>query len=119
MNNIFENAYFGKVYKTRDGHKAIYIYKETIYPFRHALSLGGVVNAMYKENGLYDMEKEVDNYHADIVSEWEESVDEKELDDMANDFGLTIGDPMNFHQAERINYAIIGFKAGYHKAMEK
>lgn len=29
--------------------KALYIYKQTIYPFRHALSLGGVVNAMYKD----------------------------------------------------------------------
>ena len=54
MNNMFKNAYFGKVYKTRDGRKAIYISQESVYPFRHALSLGGVSYALYKDNGKYD-----------------------------------------------------------------
>ena len=52
------------------------------------------------------------------MSEWKEEISEEELDEIANNFGLTVGDPMNLHQAEHINYAIIGFKAGYRKAME-
>lgn len=73
MENIFENAYFGKAYKTRDGRKAIYIYKEKISPFKHALSLGGVMNAMYEDDGSYDCSV----HDADIVSEWQKEVDEK------------------------------------------
>ena len=68
MNNMFKNAYFGKVYKTRDGRKAIYISQESVYPFRHALSL------------------QLDNYQADIVSEWQEEIDEEHLDDLAYDY---------------------------------
>lgn len=31
-NNVFENAYFGKAYKTRDGRKAIYHSYSSLYP---------------------------------------------------------------------------------------
>ena len=75
---MFKNAYFGKVYKTRDGRKAVYISQESVYPFRHALSLGGISSAMYKDNGMYDMLVQLDNYQADIVSEWQEAYDYNE-----------------------------------------
>ena len=85
--NMFKNAYFGKAYKTRDGRKAIYISQESVYPFRHALSLGGVSYAMYNDNGKYDMLVQLDNYQADIVSEWqEEEIDEEHLDNLAYDY---------------------------------
>ena len=84
--NIFKNAYFGKAYKTRDGRKAIYISRESVYPFRHALSLGGVSYAIYKDNGKYDMLVQLDNYQADIVSEWQEEIDKEHLDDLAYDY---------------------------------
>ena len=61
MNNMFKNAYFGKAYKTRDGRKAIYISRESVYPFRHALSLGGISYAIYKDNGMYDIPEADDN----------------------------------------------------------
>lgn len=112
--NMFKNAYFGKLYKTRDGNKAIYIYKETIYPFRHALSLGGVVNAMYKENGLYDMEIEADNYHADIVSEWDEPINEEELDRLAYTEFYVDGDCPSYES--ELDIFISAFKKGYQKA---
>ena len=86
MNNMFKNAYFGKAYKTRGGRKAVYISHESVYPFRYALSLGGVSCAMYKDNGTYDMLVQLDNYQADIVSEQQEEIDEEHLDDLAYDY---------------------------------
>lgn len=72
MANIFENAYFGKSYKTRDGRKAIYSYCIKGTPNDHYLIvdknpslLGG-----YGDDGIAN----ACGYHnpnLDIVSEWQ------------------------------------------------
>lgn len=71
MNNIFENAYFGKAYKTRDGLKALFVTQnklndvtyicqplDAIYCERHVHANGLCLN------GCEDS--------SDIVSEWQE-----------------------------------------------
>lgn len=83
MNNIFKDAYFGKLYKTRDGRKAIYLgtfYNEKHFPHRIAVEDAGTYG--YPENGKYIKDRE----YLDIVSEWEEEIDEEsiKLDARAN-----------------------------------
>lgn len=79
MNNIFENACFGKIYRTRDGSKAIYIGKSRLYKtdfkiaYENSTSLGRVT-----ANGRYWTESDVDSDH-DIISEWQEPINDKEL----------------------------------------
>lgn len=68
MKNMFENSYFGKPYRTRNGRKAIYIKKVFGIIYHHQLVLDdGDIEVyhnfgkrFYGDNGL------------DIVSEWQE-----------------------------------------------
>lgn len=86
MKNIFENAYFGKVYKTKDGRKAIYICKRTdgsIWkldrPYAFIVEgFGRIVH--YDANGYFDISSETKH---DIVSEWKEKIDEDELRELS------------------------------------
>lgn len=70
-NNIFENAYFGKAYKTRDGRKAVYLKcSEEI----HRLILEDSSIIWSKNDGkTYNGILESSCY--DIVSEWQEELD--------------------------------------------
>lgn len=90
MENIFENAYFGKMYKTRDERKAVLysrtglmygfvIIHEKISDMNHAVifevdSFGEV----YHEN-----DKGTDGL--DIISEWQE-IGKEELDKLAKEY---------------------------------
>lgn len=74
MANIFENAFFGKVYKTRDGRKAIYLgsfYDDKHFPHKIAVENCGTYG--YPDDGTYIKEHD----YLDIVSEWSESIDEE------------------------------------------
>lgn len=110
MNNIFENAYFGKPYKTRDGKKAIYLRGN----FKHHLYLetGGIIDC--NQDGTYEgvlgrMEP------LDIVSEWQEEIDEEKLDKLAKEYEENY--PLD--DSAYSYYCYDGFKAGYRKAKEK
>lgn len=79
--NIFENAYFGKAYKTRDGRKA-----------RFVINMGGNYGHPYRlviEGSdhffNYDRYGRMANAErdSDIVSEWQEEINEEELDKLA------------------------------------
>ncbi|MBQ0047733.1 MAG: hypothetical protein KBT33_09545 [Prevotellaceae bacterium] len=76
MKNIFENTYFGKPYKTRDGRKALYCYKYDSH--EHALIVDGDEEFWYvRDDGLvYDWDDSYmdSSYYSDkdIVSEWQE-----------------------------------------------
>lgn len=76
MNNIFENAYFGKTYKTKDGRKAIYVNaKYSPCDDRIYLILEGDKSVTeYRPNGegIYVVCQ-------DIVSEWKKEINEEEL----------------------------------------
>lgn len=66
MNNIFKNAYFGKAYRTRDNHKAIYI--NAINGIKLQTDDNRVlINALDgKSLGMFQED--------DIVSEWQEEI---------------------------------------------
>lgn len=70
--NIFENAYLGKPYKTRDGRKAIFIINMGNYNFPYRLVIDGDDSfSNYNEYGrMYS--HELPN---DIVSEWQETIE--------------------------------------------
>ena len=67
MNNIFENAYFGKMYKTRDGRKAVYIQEDC------CIVEGNIDTFSYFDDGHYSIYLESD---IDIVSEWQEPIND-------------------------------------------
>ena len=79
MKNIFENAYFGKVYKTRDGRKAVlitYNQRNKQSPYVCAIScyfdesIKSVCHNFYPNGQLHDNLETVN----DIVSEWQEPI---------------------------------------------
>lgn len=83
MNNIFKNAYFGKAYKTRDGKKALYWRYDGHYhslitdnncPFQPWCDEAG------KDHGW---KKDAEESPLDIISEWNEEINEEELDELA------------------------------------
>ena len=73
MNNIFENAYFGKVYKTRDGRKALYINcskKSNIHQL--IIENDFMSKRAYYKDGHHEYYK--NNMKEDIVSEWQDPI---------------------------------------------
>lgn len=98
MKTIFENAYFGKAYKTRDGRKAIYhsyndIYPDNPYQSHHNLILeekDGVRDTIWIWCNDYGHIEEhiegewLNETDSDIVSEWQEPIDEHNIEVLAN-----------------------------------
>lgn len=80
MKNIFENAYFGKPYKTRDGSKAIYQKDSKAGLYHHWLITDSSCFAC-ANSGEQNMK--VEKSPLDIVSEWQEPINEEELDKLA------------------------------------
>lgn len=75
--NIFENAYFGKPYKTRDGRKAIFI-----QPYGYWVAIQDEINThSYFEDGHILLDGK--EHPLDIISEWEEEISEEELNKLA------------------------------------
>lgn len=123
MNNIFENAYFGKPYKTRDERKAIYCKYEMIYGVvpnsehsitKHLLLINNMQFVNVFEDGCTVKGKEYPN---DIVSEWQEEVNEEELDKLAKKYISKNSIP--FEPLLTIGEQIEAYKAGYRKAKEE
>lgn len=108
MNNIFENAYFGKTYKTRDGRKAIYLRMFIYNGFHYLLSIG---DREFTVNEQGKVDKNLYPCGVDIVSEWHEEMNEEELNKLAREY-INNAKPL-------INGDCIScFKAGYRKAIE-
>lgn len=116
MENMFENAYFGRSYKTRDGRKTIYL-GESEY-FELAVSDGDdyyyTLNYNFKGEPIEHLSS-----NDDIVSEWQEEIDEEELDELAINLIYEILD--DFQDGEKVTFNLLKdlVKAGYRKAMEK
>ena len=106
--NIFENAYFGKAYKTRDSKKAIYIKNLSDYTYHHQLVLDNGDIEVYDNFG----KRSYGGNGLDIVSEWEEEIDEEEIDEMAVQYACD-SDIVQVYEGE-----IKAYKAGFHKALE-
>lgn len=78
MPNMFENAYFGKQYKLKNGKKAIYVNKGS---FHYLAVEGKYDNCAYYDNGTYYY----DTYdELNVVSEWKEEINEEKLDELAD-----------------------------------
>ena len=86
MTNIFENAHFGKAYKTRDGSKAIFICQRTnnkiwdlTRPYACIVEGYGEIWNYFSNGRLYIGDGfETEN---DIISEWQEEINEVALED--------------------------------------
>lgn len=78
--NIFENAYFGKSYRTRDGKKALYSGKGL--GGYHLLFFNNACYGYYDDNGKYVNARSANNigdYYEkhkkyEIVSEWKNEI---------------------------------------------
>lgn len=118
MKNIFENAYFGKAYKTRDGRKAIFVeminnssFFEKYTKVYSCIHESGQ-RLFYTQEGNDVTRNCIDKDSLyNIVSEWEE-VNEEELDKLAYD--------------EAQLYSVVksrewqdGFKTGYRKSLKR
>ena len=73
MKNIFENAYFGKAYKTRSGQKAIYLFSSGCGAYCITEEFKNTVRYFHLDGIPYDFENS--KYRGeDIISEWEQVV---------------------------------------------
>lgn len=81
MNNIFENAYFGKPYKTRGDKKAIYQRDDGLHGLYHHWLITEQQHFACANSGEHNMIEGETNL--DIVSEWKEKINEEELDELA------------------------------------
>lgn len=109
MENIFKNAYFGKPYKTRDGRRALFMRKdEGTFDLETEESYNPV-----RADGTFLYTKEGYESSCDIVSEWQEEINEEELEELADDASLWLADvPLQERRFKE------GFKAGFRKAKE-
>lgn len=125
MNNIFENAYFGKLYKTRDGRKVVFLRTFVCNGYKHYVSTGELEYSV-REDGKVD--KNLYPYEEDIVSEWQEEINEEELGELALEEAdnyateCTLEDDgsvteIRYHSKDEENAYAQGFKAGYRKAL--
>lgn len=120
MENIFENAYFGKPYKTRDGRKALYLKKykhgeicnELVVEYKDITE--GRKFYLYKDDGSF-YHRECDE---DIVSEWKEETNEEELDRIVKERYPFEDGLEESHYNSNIDKLREAFKDGYRKADE-
>lgn len=113
---MFKNAYFGKVYKTREGLKAIYL-RYCELSKHHELITENLEDIEVDDRGLHFDDSE----YLDIVSEWKEEINEYKLYKLAE---KVFPDTYEFGEYERIAYKVSrmvereAFKVGYRKAIE-
>lgn len=117
-NNIFEGAKFGDKFITKDSRVCSYvgIYQECVkYPYftKHLVIFENeICTEVYTEKGVGQHKFSGDN--SDIVSRYQESIDEKKLDELARTEYQT-KTWLEFPTDDRVRY----YKAGYRKAMEE
>ncbi len=112
MTSIFENAKFGDKFRTRAGRMAIY--QNGNDEFHHLFLSScdilvdsyGYLNCKEFPSGL------------DIVSEWQEPINEEELDKLAVDDIFKVLNSDYFDGKISFNKLKEIYKAGYRKAME-
>lgn len=129
--NIFENAYFGKAYKTRDGRKAILLDKtfdSLIINFGIINKVGSFIQyAVNNTSGiLVQNGREFKDYpcELDIVSEWQEEINKEELEKLAMIEGAkAISHFVNREQSkfafEWADLVKEAYKAGYRKTKQE
>ena len=84
MNNIFENAYFGKSYKTREGKRAILIgFNPLVVALDDISNKGGYYYREFEDGRINDDTYPTVETKFDIVSEWQGEIREEKLDKLA------------------------------------
>ena len=110
MKNIFENAYFGKAYKTRSGRKAIYLFGSGGGAYCVTEEFKNTIRYFALDGVPYDFE--FSRYRGeDIVCEWQEPIDEVKLSELAWKYTESLDIPCRYEET-----AVESFKAGYKKA---
>lgn len=126
MENIFKNAYFGKPYRTRSGEKALYSHYDDNYNLHELFTYSQFV--WVDNEGFVDEEHLELNDPNDIVSEWQEEINEVELDKLAIEEKKKYKEQLPFyyefpHSESDLNIRcmgyIDGFKDCYRKVIEK
>ena len=113
MKNIFENAYFGKAYKTRSGQKAIYLFSSGGGAYCVTEEFKNTIRYFGLDGIPYDFE--FSRYRGeDIVSEWQEPIDEVKLSELAWKYTESLDIPCRYEET-----AVESFKAGYKKAKQE
>ena len=117
MNNIFENAYFGKSYKTREGKRAILIgFNPLVVALDDINNKGGYYYRVFEDGRINDDTYPTVETKFDIVSEWQEEIRGGEKLDTPYDKSdicgepLEVGDKVSVHhdQLTRIGM-VLGF----------
>lgn len=112
--NIFEGAKFGDKFLTRDGRIALYLHECTRIFGKdcgHHLVIFTDADA-YASNGKLWCDKDLkEESEYDIVSRYQEPIDEEKLDEVATDYTNNVGQG-NWQELE-------AYKAGFRKAMEE
>lgn len=128
MKNIFENAYFGKPYKTRDNRKALYHSYNNFYPNNpYKLHHNLILEKPYEDslwiycNDYGHTEEHINGEwlnvtNSDIVSEWEESISEEELDRIADELNPNNPHGDTYEVGQYFGFQD-GVKAVYRKAI--
>lgn len=118
MNNIFENTYFGKPYKTRGGRRALYLgeIKEDTKPLKHILNIEGYGSIKDTSEFLNDGSAFGIDSQFDIISEYQLEVNEEELDKLAYTFANNneLLDSLHISDNADIDDLAIAYKAGFH-----
>ena len=96
MNNIFENAYFGKSYKTREGKRAILIgFDPLVVALDDISNKGGYYYRVFEDGRINDDRYPTFETKFDIVSEWQEEPRRGEkLDKSPYDKSDICGEPL-------------------------
>lgn len=81
MENVFENACFGKAYLTRDGRKALYQKDDKLGGLYHHWLITEKDHFACANTGEQNMK--MGQSPLDVVSEWRETADEEEADRIA------------------------------------
>lgn len=109
MNNIFENAYFGKSYKTREGKRAILIgFNPLVVALDDINNKGGYYYRVFEDGRINDDTYPTFETKFDIVSEWqEEPRREEKLDKLAEspyDKSDICGEPLGVGDKVSVHY---------------
>lgn len=94
MNNLFKNSYLGKAYRTKDGRRVVI---EALLPdtgVAYLISEDRINDKSFGHNiHVYRLDGiSKDCPELDIVSEWEEPIDEEELDDYAERYASSVAE---------------------------
>lgn len=128
--DIFENAYFGKAYKTKDNTIVKFVLQDKDFIILYIPKCKYSIETTHRYNSkgeFYLGDGEFGHAALDIVSEWQEPIDEKKLDEMAvkyeyisYGYSVDLEDDIKTDWSNQQNIIDIheAFKAGYRKALE-